>query len=900
MPSVPYGSDTGAFVISTHRPFPLAAVLGIAALIASPLAAQERAKDVRTPAPTVAVAVRAAPEAPTLDGHLDDPAWQGAPPITHFTQRDPHEGEPASEHTVARVLYTDKALYVGVRAYDRDPAGIRAQLTRRDQDSQSDWIGVAIDSYHDRRTAFFFLVNPAGVQRDVYLYDDNNEDDSWDAVWEVAVSQDDSGWTAEFRIPFSQLRFPDQHTLDFGFNILRVINRRHEEDHWRLLPKAQSGVVSKFGDLVGIKGVHPPRRLEVLPYVVADQFLTPAVAGNPFATGQRRSGTMGADVTYGLTSNITLTATINPDFGQVDADPAVVNLTAYETFYPERRPFFTEGLDIFRFNLGVGDGDGANETLFYTRRIGRAPQGAADARGGYVAPVGETPILGAAKLSGKTPGGWTVGLLGAETGTVGADVVDSLGMPHRDVVEPRTSYFVGRLAREWRGGQTRLGLFGTGVVRSLPANLTDLRRSAYTLGADWQYRFRHDTYALTGWIAASSVYGSRQAITATQMSSARYLQRPDRTYARLDSTRTSLAGLAGLAYLEKRGGGNWLFSVGLDSRSPGFEVNDLGYEQQTDTRSQWLWVQRRWLTPGTVFRSVRINFNQWTQWDYGWNRQNIGGNVNLHFQLLNYWGADFGYNHNAGGLQPDVLRGGPLFRRPANNNVWGGVYTDGRRALQGSVTGYYYRQTAGPTYGGGFNVELAWRPATNVDLDVSPGMDWNRDDWQYLTTADALGATHYVFGGLKQTTASATMRGNVTFTPKLSLQLYAQPYVTAGHYVDFKQVADPRATDYAQRFETFGTDRLIVDGGTVAVDLNRDGTPDIPLGTPDFRYLSFRSNVVLRWEYRSGSTLFVVWQHGQSTSGTDGRFALGNELGDLFRAPADNTFVVKLNYWLSL
>ncbi|MBI2403626.1 MAG: carbohydrate binding family 9 domain-containing protein [Gemmatimonadetes bacterium] len=853
----------------------LIALLGVpAALFAQQNSTQ---LNLSTAAP-VATAVRAAPGAPVVDGRLDDPIWQAAPPITDFTQRDPHEGQPATERTEARVAYTDDALYVAIRAYDSHPEAIVAQLTRRDEESPSDWLVVGIDSYHDRRTAFVFFVNPAGVKRDSYLFDDNNEDDSWDAVWEVATTRDGEGWTAEFRIPFSQLRFPKRSEHQFGFNIYRKIARLNEEQFWRLPPKNQSGMVSRFGDLVGIERITPPRHVEVLPYAAAAGTFEPPEAGNPFRTGNEGRGRAGADLRVGVTSNLTLSATINPDFGQVEADPAVVNLTAFETFFPEKRPFFNEGLDVFRFPIALGDGDDANEQLFYTRRIGRAPHGSPDDRGGYAEDVTETTL----------------------TAEERADVVDAAGARFSDPVEPRSVYGAGRLARDFRNGLTQIGVFGTAVDRSLPPALADLRSSAYAGGLKWSHRFRHDTYSVNGWLVGTSVQGSPEAIDETQRSSARYFQRPDNDYVTYDRTRTSLSGFAGQFIFNKHAGGNWRFGFGVDTRSPGFEVNDIGYQREADRTIQFTWLNRRWLQPGKLFRRFNLNFNQWTAWTYGWDRLAVGGNLNVNYTLLNYWGGYFGINRESDGLTPGALRGGPAFLRPGGINGWGGFYSDDRKAFRLGLNGSFWRgdENAGWYYGWGPNV--SWRPATNVDLRLSPSVSRNADRWQYLDTQDALGSTHYLFGELEQTTVNLTLRGNVTFTPDLSLQVYAQPFVASGDFTTFKQVSDPRAERFADRFDVFGTDRLIVQDGEVGADLDRNGQVDLDLGNPDFSYLSFRSNLVLRWEYLLGSTLFLVWQHGRGDSNHDGTFDLGSSLDQLFRSDARNTFVVKVNYWLSL
>jgi hypothetical protein len=888
-----------------RSPTTIPALLGLALVsgLAPRSAAQQHSAIVHTDPPKPAVAIRVSAGAIALDGRLTDEAWRTAAPIGDFVQRDPHEGQPATEPTEARVLYTDAALYVGVRAFDSHADQIKGQLTRRDQDSPSDWILVAIDSYHDRRTAFVFAVNPAGVKRDVYLFDDVNDDESWNAVWEVAVSRDSLGWTAEFEIPLSQLRFARGDAHEFGFNVVRMISRLNEEQHWRLIPKNQSGVVSRFGDLIGINGIRPPRRLEVQPYVVAQGSRSPPEQGNPFATGRASTARVGGDLLYGVTSNLTLTATINPDFGQVEADPAVVNLSAFETFFQEKRPFFTEGLDVFRFNIGLGDGDGGQEELFYTRRIGRAPQGEADARGGYARTVGQTAILGAAKLSGKTASGWTLGFLGALTAEEQAGAVDSLGARYNDVVEPRTTYLVSRVGRDFRNGQTVLGLFGTGTIRALPASgsLDFLRSSAFALGTNWEHRFRHDTYRLRGWVAGSDVFGSAAAIDETQRSSAHYYQRPDNDYVTYDPTRTSLQGFAGQVEFGKIGGGDYRFLVALDTRSPGFEVNDLGFERHADQTVQVLWGQRRWTRPGKVFREVYVNVNQWSGWTYGWDGTGVGGNVNAHFTFLNYWSTGFGINRNFQGLATGALRGGPAIIEPGNWNGWGYFQTDARRKIGLSLNGWGFTQPASGSTEWGGSVDLRWRPLANLDFTASPNLNKRHDNWQYVDTQDALGTFHYVFADLRQTTVGTQFRGNLTFLPTLSLQLYVEPFIATGAYGGYKEVTRPRAADYADRFSAYAGDQLASDAdGNVLVDLNRDGTTDLVLDNPNFRYLSLRGNAVLRWEYRRGSTLFLVWQHGREDVTSRGTFNLREGLDQLFAAPATNTLLVKINYWLSM
>lgn len=849
---------------------------------------------------TVALAVRGESGGVRVDGRLDEAVWASAPVSSNFVQRNPDEGRPATERTEFRVVYTDDAIYVGVRAYDSDPQSISALLTRRDEHSPSDLISVMIDSYHDRRTAFQFSVNPAGVKQDAFIYNDTEVDMRWDAVWDVATSIDAEGWTAEFHIPFSQLRFASGDRYTFGFNVSRHVSRLNEEQYWRPWPKTARGRVSLFGELTGIQNITPPRRLEVLPYTLVSASRATRVANNPFRTGSSENAAVGADIRYGINSALTLSATVNPDFGQVEADPAVVNLSAFETFFPERRPFFNEGIDIFRFRIADGDGDDSNQELFYTRRIGRTPQGRADARGGYAARSEPVTILAAAKVSGKTQDGWTIGLLGALTDEEGVDVIDGAGAPFTDVVEPRTVHLVGRLGRDLRDGQSQVSLFATTVRRDAVATLGFLHEGAYALGLNWSHRFADDSYQFSGRLVGSRVEGTTEAITATQLSSARYYQRPDASYLTFDPTRTSLQGFTA-AMNVGRTAGNWRWSTGFDTRSPGFEVNDLGFMPRADFFQQFVWINRRWLEPGKVFRRFNLNFNQWSGWSYGGERRGIGGNVNANFTFSNYWNGYLGLNRQFGGVNTSELRGGPAVSQPGGVNGWGGLSSDGRKAFRGGANGWFYLQDETDNWGLGVSTNLSWRPASNVDLTASPNVNWSRDEWQFLASNNVLGEDQWVFGDIRQTTVAMTFRGNLTLSPTFTLQAYVQPFVSTARYEAFRRVVAPRANTFWGQFEDFTADQIVRPGdGPVELDFDRDGATDLQFNEPDFTYLSFRSNVVLRWEYLLGSTVFLVWQHGRTgyMSG-EGQFDLGNNLDELFRSDFENVFLVKLNYWIS-
>ncbi|MEK6769055.1 MAG: DUF5916 domain-containing protein, partial [Gemmatimonadota bacterium] len=497
--------------------------------------------------PPVATALRVPGGVIRIDGRFDDPAWAQAEPITAFTQVVPHEGDPATERTEVRIVYDDDAIYVAARMFDSDPHGVRTQLARRDAFTEADQFRVAFDSYHDHNTSFGFSVNPSGVKLDVQIGQDGfSYDQGWDPVWDVATTRDSLGWTAEMRIPLSQLRFPQAETQVWGINLFRSIQRKAEDVVFAWSPRTDRGYASFFGHLFGLSQLPQPRRLEVLPYITArEERIDPGTTGNPFNDGSREIASAGLDLKYGLTSNLTLDATINPDFGQVEADPAFVNLSAFEQFFGERRPFFIEGADIFRFG---------GQQYFYSRRIGRSPQGFADSRGGYVDQPQNATILGAAKLSGRTGGGWSIGLLEAATAREFA-TVDSAGTRFQDEVEPFTNYLVARGKRDFHGGSTQIGFIATAVNRSIDDSRLDfLRTSAHAGGFDFGHRFSHNRYNFTGSVGFSRIAGDTLAIQLAQRSSARYYQRPDADYVEYDPTRTSLSGWTASLRLGKEAG----------------------------------------------------------------------------------------------------------------------------------------------------------------------------------------------------------------------------------------------------------------------------------------------------------------------------------------------------------
>lgn len=618
----------------------------------------------------------------------------------------------------------------------------------------------------------------------------------------------------------------------------------------------------------------------------------PGDAANPFFEENDTSATLGMDVKYGVTGNLTLDMTVNPDFGQVEADPAQVNLSAFETFFPERRPFFLEGANIFNYVIAMGGGGKAKETLFYSRRIGRAPQGWVDPRGGYVEEPDNTTIQVAEKLSGKTESGWTIGLLHAATAEEVAQIITGEGDEIEETVEPSTQYGLVRLQKDFRDGLSAVGIIATGVFRSPEdAEALNLHSEAITMGVDFRHRFWNDDYQISGYVLGSRVSGSREVIALTQRAPGRYMQRPDADHVTYDPNRTSLEGMSASLDVGKMGGGLWMYGAGIRSRDPEFEVNDMGYMRSTDFLMTWAWLGYNHYLPTRHFRRWNLNWSSVRSQTHGHERTALGTTINMNFQFHNHWSTWAGMGYSAGSLSTGMLRGGPAFRTDDQINAWGGFGTDGRKKLHLNVNANFSRQWASNAWSFGISPGLYWRPAGRMQMSVGAFYTKNESDSQWVTqiyTDDV----HYIFGHMAQQTVGLTGRLDFAFTPNLSLQVYFQPFVSAGRYNGFKQVADPRADDYEDRFE--GIETETIDGGYLT-DVDSNGSSEF-IFNPDFNFKQFRANAVLRWEYRPGSTLFVVWSQGREHYVPTGQLDIGSDIGTLFHAPSDDVLMVKASY----
>ncbi|MEQ8524488.1 DUF5916 domain-containing protein [Gracilimonas sp.] len=842
-----------------------------------------------------------------LDGLLSESIWRNVPIATQFTQRAPDDGSAASEKTEIQLIYTDDYLYVGIMAYDSAPDSIKAPLFRRDGDEASDWVYVLFDSYNDKRTAFTFGINPRGVQKDILLYDDTDEDQLWDAVWQAETKILNNGWSAEMKIPLSQLRFSSNNEeQSWGVNFQRRIARNGEISFWSPTSQNETGIVSKFGRLNGIQNLKEPRRLEIIPYLSADLTRVPSSnTNNPYFSRNELGGGVGGDIKYGLTTDLTLTATINPDFGQVEADPAVINLTANENFFSERRPFFLEGNDIFQFGNTKTFSRFGNPVTFYSRRIGRAPQGNANRAGvnaEYVDRPDFTTIAAAAKVSGKTQNGWSIGFLDAYTLEESAQFTNPSGNESSFAVEPATNYMVGRTKKDLNSGNTYFGGFASAVNRSIDGTYFEdfLRSSAYLGGVDFEHNFGNRNWITSGAFSYSVINGSKEAIRRAQTSPVRHYDRVDSDELSVDPNKTSLSGFATEISIQKRGGDdNWLTSLTYSDVTPGYETNDIGFQNRADYRS---------LNGGVIYRETDPKLVQYLEtWLFKGNAWNYDGDL-----INNWYGTGgfvrfdnlwtFNYNANLAGNQfmDRTTRGGPLMERPKDWNFNMNINTNQNKDISFNF-GTYQRQDVSGEFDNDIWMGVTFLPTTFIQVSISPEFIYQRDTDQYVTRVEDVNATEtygsrYVFADIKQRTFVTSIRLNWTFSPTISLQTYVRPFISSGEYSHFKEFAEPRTYNFDRYGEDKGTITKVDDDYSIDPDGN-GSSPAFSFQDPDFNFRSVQGNAVFRWEYTPGSTLFLVWQQQRDDFVGMGNFDLGRDLDGLFSSKPTNVFLVKLSYW---
>ena len=836
----------------------------------------------------------------SIDGKLEEMVWQNATWQDDFTQYEPSEGKNPSQKTDFAVLLDENYIYVGVKCWDNHPDSIVQRLTQRDN-VDGDLVAVQFDSYFDKRTAFSFFANAAGIKQDFIISNDGeNEDNTWDPIWSVKTSRDDKGWYAEMKIPLTQLRFEGNSEQTWGLQIGRMLFRKKEVSLWQASSKKTSGWVSQYGELKGLKNLKSRKVADIMPYAVARTDRYEKESGNPFKqSGKKNQLDVGLDGKLGLTNNLTLDFTINPDFGQVEADPSQVNLSSFETFFQEKRPFFIEGKNILSFPLMFGDGDLASENLFYSRRIGRRPHYDPELKDGeYINAPEFTSILGAAKITGKTKTGWSLGLLESLTSDEFADI--SNGTQRREKIEPFTNYTIGRVQKDFNKGNTLLGGIFTSVNRNLGEEQLDyLHKSAFTGGFDFVHKWHNKDWEFDFSTYFSRVEGSAEAITNTQKSWIHGFQRPDAAYLKLDTTRTSLSGQGGKIVFSKNGG-KLKFMAATAWKSPGLELNDVGYMRQADNILEVIWVGYRIYEPFSIFRNLNLNFNQWTEWNFGGELTGPGGNINAHTQLKNYWNFHLGGNWNGVGLSTTDLRGGPALKSSGSKNVWFAFGSNDQKRLTGEAQIMLLggnEKNSKQMFDCGLS--FGYRPSKSLKITLSPNFNSNNDELQYVTQQDYSNKTDYIFARIHQKTLSASLRINYIITPNLSIQYWGQPFFASGKYTEFKRITDSRADKYSDRFSLLSNNELAyVNPDEMYRVSDQAGNQLYTFDQPDFNVKEFLSNMVVRWEYLPGSTIYLVWSQTRNQSVSDGNFNLHNDFKTLFDDKPYNVFLLKMSFRL--
>ncbi|MCP4150271.1 MAG: carbohydrate binding family 9 domain-containing protein [bacterium] len=839
---------------------------------------------------------------PVIDGQLSDSVWENVAWGGDFVQKHPYEGSKPSQQTAFKILYDNRNLYVGIRAYDTDPHKIERRMSRRDN-REGDWVEIILDSYYDHRTGFAFSVNAAGVRIDSVVSGDGDRfDGSWDPVWLVKTSTDTKGWLAEMRIPLTQLRFKAKESQTWGLHLARFLHRNEELVEWNLIPTTSSGFVSGFGELHGLDHLDSKRQIELLPYSVGKFQLFEDEEGNPFATGSDKNVTGGLDGKVGITSNLTLNFTVNPDFGQVEADPSEVNLTTFETFLEEKRPFFVEGRNILNFQVTGGSGGFSRDNLFYSRRIGRTPQHEPDTEDNEFLDIPEnTTILAAFKLTGKTKHGLSIGILESLTAKENA-ALDFLGDRRQEAVEPMTNYFLFRLQKDFNKGNTSLG----GIVTATNRNLKDpglkfLHHAAYSGGLDFLHKWKNKEWHLSLNTIFSNVRGDKEALQETQESSRRYFQRPDADYITYDPQRTSLSGHGGTVSLGKTGG-RLRFITDFTWRSPGLELNDMGYLRIADRMMYVYWTGYRFTKPFGIFRNLYLNHAQWRGWNFGGERLFAGGTFNFDTQLKNYWSVGAGLKRQGKSLSTTALRGGPSFKLPGGWEQWLFISSDSRKKMRLRFGTENIWGDSSSNRSTRVWCRLAYRPFDVLAISMEPSFQVKDSNLQYVETIEQTGETdRYIFSRLRQKTLAVTLRLNYSITPDLSIQFYGQPFISSGKYDAFKHIIQSRADTYEDRYYTFAPAELSYDAAEEYFNVAEAGGRSYEFEDPNFNFLQFSSNLVIRWEYTPGSTLYLVWSQGRTdTLNYNGDFSFKRDWRHLFHIHPHNVFLLKFPYRFKL
>jgi hypothetical protein len=840
--------------------------------------------------------VRLQNEAPKIDGGLTDACWQtDGYWAGNYRQFMPKEGAIPSQKTEIKILYDDENVYVAIRAYDDEPEKIDRRIGRRD-DFSGDIVGVCFDSYYDHRTGFEFDLTAAGSKLDLVLLNDS-WDTNWNAVWHGKVGMEDSAWTAEMQIPLSQLRYGKKEEHVWGLHAWRWINRNQEENQWNLMPRDNPGFLYSIGELHGIRRISKSRKIELLPYTVGKLETYQKEEGNPYASGLDKILTLGLDGKVGISSDFTMDFTINPDFGQVEADPSVLNLTAFEVFLEEKRPFFLEGKNIFDFDFG-------EDLLFYSRRIGHNPIHSPDLDDGeYADNVENTTILGALKLTGKTQKGLSIGIMESLTAKEKVEITDSDGEKRKEVVEPLTNYLIGRVQKDINKSNTIIGGMFTATNRKLDQPYLDyLNRNALTGGLDFRTHWKNKTFYLDVETVFSHITGSEAAMEEMQYSSARYYQRPDADYLSVDSTCTSLSGHGGSIEIGKGANGKWRYSADLNWRSPGLELNDVGYLLVSDIISQGLSLAYVENEPKGIFRAYTLSADLSNNWNFGGQFINTSYGLSANSTFGNKWRFSGSVMHQGNALETRLLRGGPaVWLKGFWHNRYS-ISTDNSKKMAFRLGYHFHIFEDGISTTNDITPGLTYRMTDALELSADLEYSLRTDNLQYVDNIDCNNEERFIFGTLDRKTMGLTVRLDYAISPDLTIQYYGNPYISTGIYKDMKRITNPKAKDYDQLYHVFDDGEIHFDENENHYHVDEDGNGEIDyeIDNPDFNYHQFRSNLVARWEYKPGSTLFLVWTHGRSEYEEMTESSVSHGFNRLFDIPSQNVFLIKFSYWFEI
>ena len=832
---------------------------------------------------------------PVIDGAIGDAAWNVVEWSSDFTEKNPDEGTPPSYQTKFKVMYDTKYLYIAIRAFDAEPELIQQRLSRRDG-FQGDRVNVLIDSYHDKRTAFVFTTTAAGVKGEEMVSENGrNWDDSYNPIWYTNAKVDAQGWTAEMKIPFSQLRFGKAAEQVWGFNVNRQLFRKNERSLWQRIPNDQAGVISEAGELHGLKDLVPQKQLEIQPFTVLQQDAYPAEAGNPFKTGSDFKLNAGLDAKIGITNDLTLDLTINPDFGQVEADPGAIALDGFQIFFEEQRPFFVENFNIFDFEFANG-----SDNLFYSRRIGKNPHRDPTLNPGEFAEVPQnSTILGAAKFSGKTRDGWSIGVIESVTANEYATIRQTDGSEREQIVEPMTNYFVARAQKDFNERNSFIGGIFTATNRHLNGNFNELHKAAYTAGVDFQHNWNNREYYIEGNTIFSHVLGSAESIKATQQTLRHNFQRVDASHVSVNENRTSLTGTGGRLEFGRNGGQNFRFDGGVIWRSPELELNDVGFLRRTDQIIQFSNLNYLWQIPTDIYRNINLSFMQGTDFDFGGNLNRVRFELRGRMSWINNWSTNTGLGVTTNFYDNYFLRGGPRWRRPDTSFMHFFLNSDSSKLFSFTL-GYSGSFSSENIIGRDrFVIQTNYQPSDAFSMSFNIEYANLFDRTQYVTETTGTGVntdTRYILGRIQNQTLTTTLRLNYSFTPDISLQFYGQPFISKGRFTDLNFVLNPLGNSINDRISVYNEQQIALENDRYIIDENTDGVTDYSFANPDFSFAQLQTNLVARWEYIPGSEIFLVWARGAV-----GDADLSNSLVDsvseqVFEAPANDTFLVKFTY----